>query len=688
MQAITNLCNFSVEGQINAEICPDFYGATLIALRKSGGGIRPIAVGNTFRRLTAKLACLTVKENISQYFHPYQLGFGTPRGCEAIIHSVRTFLQLNEMSNKILLKLDFKNAFNTVERDSMLQAIREQTPKMYAFMWQAYRYPSNLYYGSDVILSQTGVQQGDPAGPLLFSLVLHSVIMNMKSQLNLYYLDDGTLGDHPHTVLNDLQILIMACRTIGLEINPDKCEIYFCSERDDAVVSAFQNIAPGIRVATKSTLTLLGSPLMMDAVAVTADQKLMELKRLYAGLLGINSHVAYFLLKNCLLIPKLNYFLRTTPLWLFPSFLSLADELTKNCLESLLNLRLEDNSWTLACLPIKFGGLGIRKLSDICVPAFLASAYGVSDFIKSIFSNYGDGISISYLSEAVEHWNVITDHLNPPTIVASQRNWDILNSRRILDSLSSSYTSDIDQARLLALQVKESGSWLKAIPSANIGTYMDDISFKIAIGLRLGCKICQSHTCICGATVDVYGRHALSCSKSAGRLSRHYSLNDIIKRAFASIDTPSILEPSGISRSDGKRPDGLTLVPWSKGKSLLWDATCTDTLATSHLPKTSKLAGSAAESAVCLKRNKYRHISDNYIFIAFAVETMGAWCQEAISLINDIGAKLKISTGDIRSTEFLRQRIGIAIQRGNAASVMGTFNNSSSLDEIFYFLSH
>ena len=67
---------------------------------------------------------------------------------------------------------------------------------------------------------------------------------------------------------------------------------------------------------------------------------------------------------------------------------------------------------------------------------------------------------------------------------------------------------------------------------------------------------------------------------------------------------------------------------------------------------------------------------------------MGAWCQEAISLINDIEAKLKISTGDIRSTEFLRQRIGIAIQRGNAASVMGTFNNSSSLDEIFYFLSH
>ncbi len=41
----------------------------------------------------------------------------------------------------------------------------------------------------------------------------------------------------------------------------------------------------------------------------------------------------------------------------------------------------------------------------------------------------------------------------------------------------------------------------------------------------------------------------------------------------------SVLEPSGMYRDDGKRPDGVTLSSWSKGKCLLWDATWANTLA-------------------------------------------------------------------------------------------------------------
>jgi hypothetical protein len=35
----------------------------------------------------------------------------------------------------------------------------------------------------------------------------------------------------------------------------------------------------------------------------------------------------------------------------------------------------------------------------------------------------------------------------------------------------------------------------------------------------------------------------------------------------------STLEPNGLSRDDGKRPDGMTLVPWIKGQPLVWDVT-------------------------------------------------------------------------------------------------------------------
>ena len=48
-------------------------------------------------------------------------------------------------------------------------------------------------------------------------------------------------------------------------------------------------------------------------------------------------------------------------------------------------------------------------------------------------------------------------------------------------------------------------------------------------------------------------------------------------------DIPSTKEPKGLVQGDGKKPDGLTLVPWKAGKALTWDATIVDTFAASYL---------------------------------------------------------------------------------------------------------
>ena len=56
-------------------------------------------------------------------------------------------------------------------------------------------------------------------------------------------------------------------------------------------------------------------------------------------------------------------------------------------------------------------------------------------------------------------------------------------------------------------------------------------------------------------------------------------LNDILHRALSSANIPSRLEPTGLDRADGKRPDGITMIPWSNGRLLVWDATCVDIFA-------------------------------------------------------------------------------------------------------------
>ncbi|KAI5715271.1 hypothetical protein M8J77_013493 [Diaphorina citri] len=80
--------------------------------------------------------------------------------------------------------------------------------------------------------------------------------------------------------------------------------------------------------------------------------------------------------------------------------------------------------------------------------------------------------------------------------------------------------------------------------------------------------------CHCGTWVEENALHGLSCERSAGRMSRHKALNNIISRALSTVGFHPVLEPSGMSRNDGKRPDGVTLDAWCQGKKLVWDVTC------------------------------------------------------------------------------------------------------------------
>ena len=84
---------------------------------------------------------------------------------------------------------------------------------------------------------------------------------------------------------------------------------------------------------------------------------------------------------------------------------------------------------------------------------------------------------------------------------------------------------------------------------------------------------------------------------SAGRIPRHVALNDVIKRALDAIGCPAVLEPVGLDRGDGKRPDGITVFPYREGRSLIWDATCSDTFSQGTLLASATETGFAANSA-------------------------------------------------------------------------------------------
>ena len=179
--------------------------------------------------------------------------------------------------------------------------------------------------------------------------------------------------------------------------------------------------------------------------------------------------------------------------------------------------------------------------------------------------------------------------------------------------------------------------------------------------------------------MDDLGTHGLSCRFSKGRHPRHGAVNDVVKRSLEAAKIPSHLEPTDIYRSDGKRPDGASIVPWKGGRVLVWDATCPDTLAPSYSALATREAGAVAAEMERRKKAKYSHLDSSHFFVPVAVETLGVMGPEAGHFFRDLGRRIAAATSDPLSHQYLLQRVAVAVQRGNAAAVLGTAERDSAV---------
>ena len=122
----------------------------------------------------------------------------------------------------VIAKLDFSNAFNSLHKDSMLDAVFQNIPKIYKFCHLAYGKVSFLQYGSWTVVSEEDTQQGDPLGPLLFCLTIQPLLSSLDSELVIGYIDDITLGGSLLAVHNDVVLIKSRGLNAGCVLNIDK----------------------------------------------------------------------------------------------------------------------------------------------------------------------------------------------------------------------------------------------------------------------------------------------------------------------------------------------------------------------------------------------------------------------------------------------------------------------------------
>ena len=179
---------------------------------------------------------------------------------------------------------------------------------------------------------------------------------------------------------------------------------------------------------------------------------------------------------------------------------------------------------------------------------------------------------------------------------------------------------------------------------------MDDEVMRVAMGLRLGASLCHPHEChLCGARVDYRG--SLHWQRSLGRHPRHMAINDLIKGSLATAKIAAHLEPAGICWADVKRPDGTTVIPWKGGRIFVWDTTCPDTLAPSHLQLATREAGAVADQAVRRKMPNYIKLAATHHFVPVAIESTGVFGPQTHAFFHELSRRI-----------YLHQRIAVAIQ--------------------------
>jgi len=282
------------------------------------------------------------------------------------------------------------------------------------------------------------------------------------------------------------------------------------------------------------------------------------------------------------------------------------DRVLKSALERILNCALSDCGWLQSFLPVRLGSLGIRHYVDTAIPCFIASRHSVLPLVETLLPADISGAD-STLEEAIDLWKERGVSVLPPEDKRGvQEEWESPLHDLAMSTLRVTAATPTDQARLLAAtSTQELGLTLSHRLNSTTISYE---SFRVACVLRLGADTCVPHRCPCRAKVDSLAYHGLACKRSKGRWSRHATANHVIFRALRSGGVPFIKKPPGCSRADGKWPDGLTLVPWSHGRPVVWDFTCSDTFAPSYVVSTATHRGSAAEGAASAKNKKYEFL--------------------------------------------------------------------------------
>ncbi len=150
----------------------------------------PRCTSNRYRRLWRRLFAKTVisvcGKEAKQACGRLQLCAGLESGSEGGIHSINSLWeQMHGEDEYGFLLVDAKNAFNEMNRTTMLWVVRHEWPSGARFVFNCYRHHTIMNIRGNngsgaTIHSQEGVTQGDPLSMVVYGIGILPLIRHLK----------------------------------------------------------------------------------------------------------------------------------------------------------------------------------------------------------------------------------------------------------------------------------------------------------------------------------------------------------------------------------------------------------------------------------------------------------------------------------------------------------------------------
>ncbi|KAA8490336.1 RNA-directed DNA polymerase from mobile element jockey [Porphyridium purpureum] len=510
--------------------------ARLIPLKKKDGGVRPIAVGELLRRVLGKLVLAHLGSDAAESLRPDQYGVGRPAGLEGAVLGTR--LAAMQSPGTAVLLVDIANAFNCVDRPTLMRIVQGRFPALWPLVRSTYAHPAPLRVGAHVLASACGVQQGDPLGPLLFSLVLHKVLADTESPglSSFWYLDDGSIVGPLAQLEGFLDAFSSDAAVHGMCVNRTKTQLVLPPGMHTAVVPA--GLADLPRLAWDQA-QLLGVPLDFTGsgeslVPITnASAQVLQLAEQVAKL--SHPEEAFYLLRGSVGPKRLMHLARTMPPPVVTRIFAEFDRAWRSIVARALGVMAHEvgepckAEWRLPC---SLGGLGLTAVADIAPFAFAAGSRAAARVVDNPPARvYPPSLAQWWRrfdgdAHAVAQWR-----LEPDEDVEALLDSQARGSRRFYRQWCSDWShapapSDPDFHRRRSVSSPHALAWL-GMPSATqlAGTHgsapLSAAAWRVAVRHMLACREPRSAASVSGAIGQLGCRLRAALTSTVTTRSRH-----------------------------------------------------------------------------------------------------------------------------------------------------------------------